>query len=51
MLMRRAAAVRAGAVAAGLNWAGALLPGPRGKFRCIFTAKFTTYCRLIEHCY
>jgi hypothetical protein len=24
--------------------AGALLPGPRGKFRCIFIAKFTAYC-------
>ena len=26
------------------EWASALLPGPRGKFRCIFTAKLIAYC-------
>jgi hypothetical protein len=30
---------------------GAAELGPRGKFRYIFTTKFTAYCRQIEHCY
>ena len=30
--------------------AGAVLPGPRGKFRCTFTAKFYRVLWLIEHC-
>ena len=28
-----------------LSWVGAAELGPRGKFRYIFTAKFTAYCR------